>query len=932
MEQKPSEFERLAKLSIRPPFTVLKIAVRFGFGMSLIVLSIRAFLFGNGLFVYRDWSWPLSTQRTPTAAFAPSGISNGVPDPFGFTRMFLTWPVYVIDKLTSDPIIAEKWFIIYLWGVFVFLSFLLAELLSRLLNRYSSEPLTTWKKETLVLFVVSFSFANFWSLEQLSGMYYTYFIEFMLVGISTVMILLMNSGLKAVVLAGVALSFCILLDPNIYLFGLIANGITVMISSLKRASLLASAKKTVVRLSLLISTSLPALLTVVYALEQATGTNLRAPGTYLSSSVNLSFDNAIRLLGYSWSLIVYAPPTILVTKSAMVSAAVLGTPPLVLLPSGLMADLWLAATWFVPFFAFAIIYFKPYRRVSVVYLATALVGLLLTQPSIIPLPYQLEGPLGAIPLVGGAYSTVFAIPDHILIIVALGYLMLVAIGVHFLLSKFPRRIELYKNDTRKERQNKRSYRTKLLAGLILGLVMFMLLFPSWQFFSGSFFPSSFTPGEPGNGIPQTGAFSASQPPQNMLDTYNWLFELPGDFNVYWPGPDGATYPWNVTSTPSIAGIDSPKPTYLTSSAIPGMFPAGLQYLLASNLTGSVAEYLAALNIKYLIAQPYSPAGLAYSWGIGDYAALTRTLQGSSGIYLARSEGDISVYAVNDTWRSIYSPDIVLNYEATDPGFSVAYSALSALGTHLALTSSGGAIGKLCIDKVGCTVSIFSPQYLSSISSNESLQVLSGTGYNRSSYALTQSTTVNLPAPLAPWTLANWGPSEVNATIDESMRWTFAGNSVISLSYNGTVTDHKPGGISIPNGYQAIVDIAFSYRTSGTNPSLRLVIPLLNDQLATTSTPVSPDFIGSQDWRFANYKLLLPRDTAMFTVRLQGTGSNGWIDLQDVSMKVAQIRVDNGAPFGALLPINGVIPKNLGIYSGYSYLQVRGNGYVSYGNR
>src|SRR6266571_2348818 len=45
-----------------------------------------------------------------------------------------------------------------------------------------------------------------------------------------------------------------------------------------------------------------------------------------------------------------------------------------------------------------------------------------------------------------------------------------------------------------------------------------------------------------------------------------------------------------------------------------------------------------------------------------------------------------------------------------------YSALSALGTHLALTSSGGAIGKLCIDKVGCTVSIFSPQYLSSISS------------------------------------------------------------------------------------------------------------------------------------------------------------------------------------------------------------------------
>src|SRR3989442_5541063 len=147
--------------------------------------------------------------------------------------MFLTWLIYVIDKLTTNPIVAEKWFIVYLWGVFVFLSFVLAESLSRLVNKYSPTPLMGWKRETLVLFIVSFSFANFWSLEQLSGLYYTYFIEFMLVGISTVIILLKNSSLKSVVLGGVALSFCILLDPNIYLFGLIATGVTVLISSIK---------------------------------------------------------------------------------------------------------------------------------------------------------------------------------------------------------------------------------------------------------------------------------------------------------------------------------------------------------------------------------------------------------------------------------------------------------------------------------------------------------------------------------------------------------------------------------------------------------------------------------------------------------------------------------------------------------------------------
>src|SRR3989442_12946760 len=111
-------------------------------------------MFVNGLHLSHVWSWPFWTTSPRTAAFAPSGISNGVPDPFGFTRMFLTWPVYVIDRLTTDPIIAEKWFIIYLWGVFVFLSFLLAESLSRLLNRYSMMPLTGWKRETLVLFIV----------------------------------------------------------------------------------------------------------------------------------------------------------------------------------------------------------------------------------------------------------------------------------------------------------------------------------------------------------------------------------------------------------------------------------------------------------------------------------------------------------------------------------------------------------------------------------------------------------------------------------------------------------------------------------------------------------------------------------------------------------------------------------------------------------
>jgi hypothetical protein len=856
-------------------------------------------------------------------------ISNGAPDPFGFTRMFLTWPIFLIDKLTADPILAEKSFVVYLWAVFIVLSFVFAELLTRLLAELSGSVLAGWRRETFVLFIVTLSFANLWSLEQLSDLYYTYIIEFLLVGISIVVVLLLRSSLKSAVLGGVALSFCILLDPNVYLFGLIAVGLTMILTTVRRKSFLASVRSAIARISVLISVSLPALLTVLFILQQTSGTTLRRPGSFAASSVNLSPDNAVRLLGYFWSLIVYAPPSILSDATRVSTISAIGSPPYLLLTSGFIAAVWLATTWFVPVFAFASSGLKLYRRAAIPSLIVTLLGLLLTQPSIFPFPYQLEGPLEPVPLVGGAYSTVFAIPDHILIMVALGYLILVAMGLHFLFTKLPHKIR-FRSRGRADLEYspyRASHKTKFARGLILTLIMFLLVFPAWQLFSGSFFPSSFTPGQSGNGIPSTGAFSSSKPPQNMLDLYNWLLAQPGNYSIYWPGPDGATYPWNQKSTPSIAWVDSPKPTYLTSSALPGMFPAPLIYLLASNLTNSVATYLAALNIKYLIAQPYSPTGLGYSWGVSDYGALMSELQNSPGLYIAKSDGDLTVFGVSDTWGSIYSPDMVLSHDATDPQYSVAYGVLSSLGTRVALTNSSQADGSLCINKLRCTVSILSPSYLSNNSSGEELQALMGANHNPTTYSLNQSAYSSLPAPENLWTVANWGPSAITVSIDDSMLWSFGGNSVVSLSYNGTVTNHNPGGITVPYGYQAVVRVTFSYRVSNTNLSLRVLIPLLNNQLVITSIPESEPFVSSQNWNSASFDMVLPSNTAMFTVRLQGTGSDGWLELKNVKIAVNHLKLDSGSPFGAVLPIRGTSPQALGTYSGFSYMQLRGNGNI-----
>src|SRR5438093_8541745 len=115
----------------------IRILIRIAFGVVLVLGMIRDYLLGNGLYIYRDRSWPLSTSLFPQAIFSPSAIANSTPDPFGFSRIFFTWPILIIDSLSSDVIVTEKIFILYLLGTFLFLAFLLAHLSLKLLNKAS---------------------------------------------------------------------------------------------------------------------------------------------------------------------------------------------------------------------------------------------------------------------------------------------------------------------------------------------------------------------------------------------------------------------------------------------------------------------------------------------------------------------------------------------------------------------------------------------------------------------------------------------------------------------------------------------------------------------------------------------------------------------------------------------------------------------------
>src|SRR6266566_3015805 len=910
--------------------------LRLVFGALLVVFALRDYLFGTGLYVYRDWSWPLSTQLTPRSVLSPTAMTNGAPDPFGFSRMFLTWPIYLVDRFTTNFVLAEKTFIVYLFSVFILISFVFAELLVKLLNGYSSNPLRGWRKEAFILFTVILVFANFWSIQQLSDLYFTAMTEFLLVAISVITILLRNADIKAMILAGVALTLCIFLDPNIYAFGFITIAIVTASVSFWKKLRLSSLKRAIVRIAMVFLVSLPSLVTIVYAIEYSTGTNLRAPGTYLTSTNNLSLQNAIRLLGFTWSLVAYGPPSLLNTAASISSLPAMGSPSYALLPGGFLTGFWLASTWALPVCAFLSVAVARYRRVSIPAAVVASFGLLMTQPQLFPFPYLLEQPLAGVPILGGAFSTVFAIPDHILVMVALAYVILASISVFALItSNFPQRRSSPKHGLGSTGSFPTlSVRNKRLKWVLLGVTLCLLIFPSWQLFSGSFFPSGYTPGQGGNGIPNSGSFTPAVPPQNMIAIYNWLLSQPNSFNIYWPGADGASYSWSNKSTPSIAWVDSPKPTYLTSSAIPGMFPEPLRFLLSTNLTADVAEYLGALDIRYLILQPYSPTGLDYSWGISNYTTLTSTLQHTPGLYLAKVDGDISVFGVYDTWGPVYRPDFVFDHPTGESNYAVAYNALSSLGVHVAITNSSQIGTRLCIDEISCAVSITSPSFLAeNLPSDTSLVCLNGSNDDTSQVIeLEPSGYAYLPAPQSSWIVTNWGTVPVIASINDSLRLSFNGSSIVTLSYNGTVTDHNPGGLTIPNEDTVVVNVGFMYRTSSnSDASLRVVTPLLNSQFLTTSIPQSGEFPRSEGWALARYQLALPPSTRVFTVRVQVTESTGWVELRNTMMNVSYIQIDPQSSFGLALPIAGNVTLNLETSSKYTYVQSEGNGFVRQGN-
>jgi len=899
--------------------TLARVGLRLIYGASLIFFSIRDFLFGNGLYIFRDWTWPLSTSLPPIATFSPEIVRNVGPDPMGFVRMFVNWPIVVIDNMTGDPIMAEKAYVIYFFALFISLFFILGQLLLHLLDQVSGEKLSPTKGELFVFTVVFVCFVNFWCIQQLSDLYYTAILEFTLIAISAALVLRRESTVRNSLLPGALIALCVFLDPNLYPYGLLVVATCIFARSVVRPRSFNNFRSALTRIVVVIGVTIPALLTILYTFSISTGTSLRPAGYYLQSTTNLSLANALRLLGFSWSLIAYAPPTLLAGMNNITQLGSLGTPPFILLPSGGLTTLWLITTWTVPVLAFGINAASRFRKLTVPISFTAIVGLLFTQPSIFPFPFLLATQLRGAPVLGGALVTFLAIPDHALVVVAVSYTMLISTVVYCILS---RDVLLNLAKITHSASIQRIFRHQspsIRQAVPLAILILLLAFQGWQFFSGSFYPSGFVWGESGNGVSSVGAFAPSHPPPAMVETYNWLYSQPDNFNIYWPGPSGASYSWSPKATGSIATQDSPKPT---------VFPRALPFLLSEGLTADVSDYLASLNVKYVVVQPFSTIAMQLWWGVNDANTLNRILAHTPGIKVVREAGEITVYGVDNTWGTMYSSPVVTSYNLTDLRYALAYRVFSSLGTRIVLTTPTTTPNRLCIDDLTCTYSIVSPTELGFNGLHETdIRTLNDSSVNWQSFDLGANDNRMMPSPWNAWLVTNWGPSNALVGIQDGyLSWTFnETRSYLSLSYNGTVTSGKPGGIPIPLGSAVAVSVEFSYRTSSTfDGKVQVVLPQLTNSSSWIEDTASPAMPASTQWTQGSFNDTLPFNTAYFTTRFIAEASVGWVEIRNVRVNLVLLQEDLAAPFGyTLAPQTGDL--DLGFIPGYAYIEYRGIG-------
>jgi hypothetical protein len=870
------------------------------------LVSVRVFLFGGGYYEYSDQLWPIGTGALPSDFFSFSPISpNGESIVPQFTRIFLTWPGYVFWSISGDQVAAEKFFILFTIVVFLTAAYLVAIYLARILERRFGLRLTGWRRELLLFGIVFVAFLNPYSLNQnVNGG--TWADSLIVLGLAAAFLRLLfdENPRRAGIAAGALCSVLSFLDPDFIGLMVLTAGVAVAYRLLTACE----ARDTLSRYGFFLLLLLPAVLFALYSVNPTFTSGIGGQqdvrmfslGSVIGESSNLTWFNSIRLFGYGWSALTFAPPGISVNQS-IGSVAGSGSPTQFLLPAGPLTSIWILSTVIVPLSALGSTLFRRTQPLALPASLLFVFGLICAQYAHISLLAAIAVTLTQIPVIGGALGTTIALPDHFLAIVTVALVLGSGVSLANLLFlstgagnrastsiSFSSSADATTNGIERRVWKLRRFASRNRAWVAVFVVTLLVgssVLAGWQALNGSYAPSRAYPNlVPGNGVPASAPFAPVLPPPGVQFAYDFLARQPGSFNIYWPT-------WGANATDAGRAIhffdssEAPKPM--------AQLPA-LPSLVSSGLYSDAIAYIQAQGVEYFVLQNTTPLLIENFYGFSTYATAAQELNETPSLEPVFASNGLVIYLVDGSWGEGYGAQLAIRPVDDSPLIATSYSIFDSIGLRPAISNSSTVQSTIGIDDQLGDVSLLGPTYLSSESPQQNVSLVPSPGnvYSTSPNWTTPQrltgagnwTLDSGSVEISNWSITDWTASPLTVNLNGSvLRISSPASATVTVSYGPLLTS-AGGGITIedPGPWPEIASLDGAY--SAGDPGAASFDAYLVSAGADfqTESQFQTRLTSQLSPQPLNYSAPTPQYSRAFSARLQITISDTEVELSNLT--------------------------------------------------
>ncbi len=908
----------------------------------IIVISLRSYIFGNGFFDYADQYWIPNITYPHLVSLSPV-FNGGIVEVLGYTRTIVTAPGVLLEYISSSPVIQEKIFIVYTFLLFLGFSYVFAELLYRLADRYLDLDFGLLGREFSKLFVVLAIYTNIAIMNlNVDGGTWADGLIMIFIAISVSFSVYSRNVWKVIGVSSALLSVSILLDPDYYLVFLLV----VFFSNIINLGHPIIERFKISIFSILLS--IPVVLYIIYAMIlTASGIPSNPLAGRLATDAAAHYGGimnpvtSVLLVAHYWSTYSISPPTILFLVDKNVPIPFFGN--IVLLPASWITAMWIIFLALYPVIAISSLYFRETRLMSLPFAITWVVSFLLTIWWRVPFLNSSLYWISHVEMIGPAIGTSLAEPGHYMNVEAMSEIALISITMYnvwnrrqniyggtgrvwiLLLSglavllvtssfftlygirsiSIPENylllaislvfISLYISQNKRitkilnRIKNSRPMRGKFRIVITI-IIVFIMIFVGWQAFDGSFYPERAWTGNSAGILSNPGPFDPVYIPNYVIDTYSALSSNLS-YNTVFYAP---TLPNNPDG---------------------GYQFAGLSYLIGQNYSSAIKGFLDVENIKYIITYK-DPSFILYAL---NSSGLKR-------IYL----GPYSyLYINNETEGQIYGANMLLNYSSNDQNFYLLYSIFRSLGYTPVISNTGeNTVG---FNTLSDRINILSPAFLSS-----EFPIMN---WINTSSQLSHNETIATLSAEAPGLVGNFRVFD-NSTATTIMLengtfvWNVQKDKTISISYANYSWGFGFYGIPVPDfmNLSVVAKITFLYRESenfsgNLSGSFGYIYkPTESSGFQYEATPPHY-FESSTSWTQGSYSFMMPRYTALFIPSINMNGSSGSIMLKDINITYGMYENQNDSSiYTNELPVgNSTINFDR---NGQLWLELKGNGTVN----